>query len=253
MFLTAGLRGLQGWSSCRHSRGIKGTIRQVPHTLGPHIGWCLCHIMALFQRNGCTPQTAGYCTARLPRGSTPAAVSRPVGSSRRENKGLGGKPPLQRGGAWRRRHPRAGGGPSPLARVRPAPQPLQALPATLVGEETENDAASLSREDLDPEPISVTFRDVWDEAAIGISTGIQLVFLGTGAEPSPERAASCVVLRKSRSNWLFDAGEDAQRQIMLAPLVRTSKIDRIFLTSSAPFSCLGVPGDAVHDQPMRGS
>lgn len=49
--------------------------------------------------------------------------------------------------------------------------------------------------------------------------------------------------RKLRSNWVFNAGEDAQRQILQAPLVRTSKIDRIFLTSSDAAVSLGLPGE----------
>lgn len=58
------------------------------------------------------------------------------------------------------------------------------------------------------------------------------------------RAATCLVMRKLRSNWVFNAGEDAQRQILQAPLVRTSKIDRIFLTSSEAAVSLGLPGEA---------
>jgi ribonuclease BN (tRNA processing enzyme) len=53
-----------------------------------------------------------------------------------------------------------------------------------------------------------------------------------------------MVLRKAKSAWLFDAGEDAQRQLLRQALVRTGKLDRIFLTGSSASSVLGLPGMA---------
>lgn len=56
------------------------------------------------------------------------------------------------------------------------------------------------------------------------------------------RSAPAVALRKGKSNWLFDCGEDTQRQLLKQALVRPGKIDRIFVTRASGDSAFGLPG-----------
>ena len=64
------------------------------------------------------------------------------------------------------------------------------------------------------------------------------------------RGAACLVLRTLRSAWLFDVGEDSQRQLHHQPIVRPGKIDRIFV-SRAGLESLGLPGDPSLVRPLR--
>ena len=56
------------------------------------------------------------------------------------------------------------------------------------------------------------------------------------------RSGAAVALRKGKSNWLFDCGEDTQRQLLKQALVRPGKIDRFFVTRASGDSAFGLPG-----------
>lgn len=56
------------------------------------------------------------------------------------------------------------------------------------------------------------------------------------------RSAPAVALRKGKSNWLFDCGEDTQRQLLKQALVRPGKIDRVFVTRASGDAAFGLPG-----------
>lgn len=58
------------------------------------------------------------------------------------------------------------------------------------------------------------------------------------------RSGAAVALRKGKSNWLFDCGEDTQRQLLKQALVRPGKIDRIFVTRASGDCAFGLPGMA---------
>jgi len=49
-------------------------------------------------------------------------------------------------------------------------------------------------------------------------------------------------LRKNKGIWLFECGEDTQRQLMSQPLVRPGKVERIFLSRASAECVLGLPG-----------
>lgn len=51
-----------------------------------------------------------------------------------------------------------------------------------------------------------------------------------------------MALRKGKSNWLFDCGEDTQRQLLKQALVRPGKIDRFFVTRASGDAAFGLPG-----------
>jgi len=58
------------------------------------------------------------------------------------------------------------------------------------------------------------------------------------------RSAAALALRKNKAIWLFECGEDTQRQLMRQPLVRPGKVDRIFLSRATAECVLGLPGAA---------
>ncbi len=60
------------------------------------------------------------------------------------------------------------------------------------------------------------------------------------------RSSRAVALRKGKSNWLFDCGEDTQRQLLKQALVRPGKIDRVFVTRASGDSAFGLPGMHQH-------
>lgn len=54
-----------------------------------------------------------------------------------------------------------------------------------------------------------------------------------------------MAMKLSRSTWLFDCGEDTQRQVHKQPLIRHGKLDRIFITNASASNILGLPGGPV--------
>jgi ribonuclease BN (tRNA processing enzyme) len=51
-----------------------------------------------------------------------------------------------------------------------------------------------------------------------------------------------MALKVAKSTWLFDCGEDSQRQVHRQPLIRHGKVDRIFITNRRANNILGLPG-----------
>jgi ribonuclease Z len=74
---------------------------------------------------------------------------------------------------------------------------------------------------------------------------LEIYFLGTGAGmPSKERNVSAIVLNllaEVNSFWMFDCGEGTQQQILRSP-VRTSKLEKIFITHLHGDHIYGIPG-----------
>lgn len=70
---------------------------------------------------------------------------------------------------------------------------------------------------------------------------LSVIFLGTGGSvPSARRATACVLIRAGRRRILIDAGEGAQRQMILSTgLVH---VDEIYLTHFHADHYLGLPG-----------
>ena len=56
------------------------------------------------------------------------------------------------------------------------------------------------------------------------------------------RSSPAIAYRKGKGNFLFDCGEDTQRQLLRQALVRPGKIDRIFITRRLAETCFGLPG-----------
>lgn len=74
---------------------------------------------------------------------------------------------------------------------------------------------------------------------------MELVFLGTGAGlPSNERNVTCCVLNLMQERgglWVFDCGEATQQQFLKSPL-KTTKIEKIFITHLHGDHLFGLPG-----------
>ena len=74
---------------------------------------------------------------------------------------------------------------------------------------------------------------------------MELFFLGTGAGlPSNTRNVTCCVLnlmQERGSLWVFDCGEATQQQFLRSPL-KTSKIEKIFITHLHGDHLFGLPG-----------
>jgi ribonuclease Z len=74
---------------------------------------------------------------------------------------------------------------------------------------------------------------------------LEIYFLGTGAGmPSKERNVSAIVLNllaEVNSIWMFDCGEGTQQQILRSP-VRSSKLEKIFITHLHGDHIYGIPG-----------
>lgn len=80
------------------------------------------------------------------------------------------------------------------------------------------------------------------DASESSGNDIELTVLGSGAcNPGPARSASSIALRVRDSFWLFDVGEGTQVQLQRC-MVRSSKIDRIFVTHAHGDHCFGLPG-----------
>ncbi|KXZ50002.1 hypothetical protein GPECTOR_18g157 [Gonium pectorale] len=73
--------------------------------------------------------------------------------------------------------------------------------------------------------------------------GLTLTSLGSAAvRASATRGLGGLAMARGKDIFIFDAGDDTQRQVGRLQHVRPSKIFRIFLTSLAPESVLGLPG-----------
>ena len=80
------------------------------------------------------------------------------------------------------------------------------------------------------------------DASESSGNDIELTVLGSGAcNPGPARSASSIALRVRDSFWLFDVGEGTQVQLQRC-MVRSSKIDKIFVTHAHGDHCFGLPG-----------
>jgi ribonuclease Z len=72
---------------------------------------------------------------------------------------------------------------------------------------------------------------------------MQLAVLGSGvAPPSPARGAPALALRTELTAWLFDCGDDTQRQLGRQSAVRHGRVNAFFVTSRAGGGALGLPG-----------
>ncbi len=71
---------------------------------------------------------------------------------------------------------------------------------------------------------------------------IRVTFLGTsGAVPTLKRSLPCVVVQCPRDQWMFDCGENVQRQMMQAKVSFHRKM-KIFITHLHGDHVLGLPG-----------
>ncbi|MEK3723517.1 ribonuclease Z [Paenibacillus sp. FSL H8-0034] len=74
---------------------------------------------------------------------------------------------------------------------------------------------------------------------------MEIYFLGTGAGmPSKERNVSSIILNllaENNSYWMFDCGEGTQQQILRSP-IRTSKLEKLFITHLHGDHLYGLPG-----------
>ena len=71
---------------------------------------------------------------------------------------------------------------------------------------------------------------------------IEIVFLGTSAMvPTKDRNHSCVFMSYGTEGFLFDCGENAQRQIKIAG-IKPTKISRILITHLHGDHVFGLPG-----------
>ena len=59
------------------------------------------------------------------------------------------------------------------------------------------------------------------------------------------RRTGSLAMKLAKGIWLFDCGEDTQRQIHKQPLIRNGRVDRIFLTNRRPENWTGLPGITV--------
>ena len=71
---------------------------------------------------------------------------------------------------------------------------------------------------------------------------IRVVFLGTsGSVPTLKRSLPSVVVQCPREQWMFDCGEDIQRQMMQAKVSFHKKM-KVFITHLHGDHVLGLPG-----------
>ena len=71
---------------------------------------------------------------------------------------------------------------------------------------------------------------------------MKLVFLGTSAaQPTPERALTCICLEKDGEILMFDAGEGAQISYLKSGLGWNKKM-KIFVTHLHGDHCIGILG-----------
>ncbi|GIL56622.1 hypothetical protein Vafri_11958, partial [Volvox africanus] len=86
-------------------------------------------------------------------------------------------------------------------------------------------------------------RDAQEELLLGNVSGMSMTVLGSAAvRPTANRALGSLAMARVKDIFIFDAGDDTQRQVAHAYHVKPSKIYRIFLTSLEPESVLGLPG-----------
>ncbi|KAL6757377.1 beta-lactamase-like protein [Haematococcus lacustris] len=72
---------------------------------------------------------------------------------------------------------------------------------------------------------------------------LQVAVLGSaGHSASRYRALPSLVLLRGKDAWVFDAGDDTQRQLGAMAHVRPSKVFRLFMTSLTSESVAGLPG-----------
>ncbi|KAG2432584.1 hypothetical protein HXX76_008928 [Chlamydomonas incerta] len=91
-----------------------------------------------------------------------------------------------------------------------------------------------------------------ESALLGNVHGLSLTCLGSApclatraaaaGSPGEDRALGSLALARGKDIFIFDVGDDTQRQVGQAYHVKPSKIFRIFLTSLAPEAVLGLPG-----------
>lgn len=75
------------------------------------------------------------------------------------------------------------------------------------------------------------------------ATELMLTFLGTAPQMnSPRSNVPSIAVLRPKDAWIFDAGEDTQRQLLAMFHVRPAKVFRIFLTSMSADRVLGLPG-----------
>ncbi len=53
---------------------------------------------------------------------------------------------------------------------------------------------------------------------------------------------NCMALRLPKQTWLFEAGEDSQRQLVQQPILNQGRVCRIFITSCDAHNLFGLPG-----------
>ena len=53
-----------------------------------------------------------------------------------------------------------------------------------------------------------------------------------------------MALRLPKQTWLFEAGEDSQRQLVQQPILNQGRLCRIFITSCDAHNLFGLPGRA---------
>ncbi|GLC36187.1 hypothetical protein PLESTF_001470600 [Pleodorina starrii] len=86
-------------------------------------------------------------------------------------------------------------------------------------------------------------REAQEELLLGNVAGMSLTVLGSAAvRPTDSRALASLAMGRVKDIFIFDAGDDTQRQVAHAYHVKPSKIYRIFLTSLEPEAVLGLPG-----------
>jgi ribonuclease Z len=75
-----------------------------------------------------------------------------------------------------------------------------------------------------------------------MSMSISVVFLGTsGSVPTLKRSLPAVMMQSSREQWMFDCGENVQRQMMHAKVSFHRKM-KVFITHLHGDHVLGLPG-----------
>ena len=81
----------------------------------------------------------------------------------------------------------------------------------------------------------------------GDSMSIRVVFLGTsGSVPTLKRSLPAVVVQCPREQWMFDCGENVQRQMMQAKVSFHKKM-KIFITHLHGDHVLGFAGASADD------
>ncbi|PSC73783.1 Zinc phosphodiesterase ELAC 1 [Micractinium conductrix] len=71
---------------------------------------------------------------------------------------------------------------------------------------------------------------------------LQLYFLWGTAAPNGVKLTTSCLARTTKSVWLFECGEDAQRHLVKSQAVAWAKLERIFISSMAFDNISGLPG-----------